>query len=67
MTSSSNIRTAGAGWTSAAIRRRTATLLSDGEIYLAITNGDLFIDPLLQPGDLRLQAASIDRTLDTET
>ena len=39
-------------------------LLSDGEILLAITNGELVIDPPLIPGDKRLQPASIDLMLD---
>lgn len=38
-------------------------LLSDGEIRLAIANDELVIDPLLLPGDQRLQPASIDLRL----
>ena len=41
-------------------------LMSDGEIRLAIANGELTIDPPLLPRDGRLQPASIDLTLDAE-
>ncbi len=41
-------------------------LLSDGEIHLAIANGELIIDPPLLDGDKRLQPASIDLTLNAE-
>ena len=41
-------------------------LMSDGEIRLAVANGELTIDPPLLPGDERLQPASIDLTLDAE-
>lgn len=41
-------------------------LMSDGEIRLAIANGELTIDPPLPIGDDRLQPASIDLTLDSE-
>lgn len=41
-------------------------LLSDGEIHLAIANGDLHIDPPLERADPRLQPASIDLRLGAE-
>lgn len=41
-------------------------LMSDGEIRLAIANGELTIAPPLPAGDRRLQPASIDLTLDSE-
>ena len=41
-------------------------LMSDGEIRLAIANGELIIDPPIQIGDQRPQPASIDLTLGSE-
>lgn len=41
-------------------------LMSDGEIRLAIANGELTIAPPLPIGDDRLQPASIDLTLESE-